>query len=540
MAVTIREIIQDPDKIGVLKAGQNGINRIVQSVTVMDAPDIINWVRSNQILLTTGYVIKDDITAQKKLITDLANLGCAGIAIKTKRFLMEINPSIIELADKLNFPIIELPVDSHFADVMNCVLSKILYPRNDNLQHTRNVHHQLTKLILNGSDFSAIANKLEGLLCTGVIFLDAKGVVIAHSNRIKKYYNSIIPLIQQYVSNIPLKHNIIHTNNLVVNGNSLRIIAYPVYIRKRIKNFIILTETTENFVEHYLTILEQVSTMLGFEQIKNEAIIENEKKKQLDFFSHLLEKNTLSNEEILLGKTYGLIDSPYTCVIVQPPDKIFGKNSQHLLRDQIEQKILPAFPSTIVIQNSAEFILLIPCPQHSSRGKENHITAKLEQCLVEITIWFEKYQLFPFKIGVGGRYPLLADLPKSFREAKESLDAGYQSKASPKIRYYKTKEVVELLRYIPQDKIDELYSNTLGKLHVLKGQDREETLQTLYIYLENNCNISETAKQLYVHRNTVLYRIEKCEELLDSSLKNPEKNLLLRLMLRASELFTIS
>lgn len=533
MSVTIREILKYPNKIGELVAGQNGIFRMVQSVNVMDAPDIRNWVRPNQLLLTTWYVIKDDIAAQKKLITDLTNIGCAGIAIKTKRFLKELHPSVTELADQLDFPIIELPVDCYFGDVMSIILNKILYPHSDNLQHTLDIHYQLTQLILNGSDFFAIANKLDDLLCSGIIFLDAKASVIAHSNRIQKKYASIIPYIQQYVSTIPVKNNMLHTKQLEVNGKSCRITVYPIYTRKMIRGFIVLTETSENIIDRHLTILEQVSALLTLEQMKKEAIIENEKQKQFDFFARCLEKTSLSNEEILLGKTYGLINAAYICVFARLQDKAFEKVLRNLLNDQIEQHILSVFPNTLVFHKQNEFILLIPYHQHSPYRKE--IETKLEQYLVELSSWLENVHSLPFKFGVGGRYPSLADLPKSFREAQEALETGYPCQLTPKVRFYKTKEVIELLRYIPRDKIKEMYSNTLGRLHVLKGKDREETLQTLFVYLENNCNIAETAKQLYVHRNTVLYRIEKCEELLDCSLKNPEKNLLLRLMLRASE-----
>ena len=540
MTLSIMEILQGPKKIGELKAGKNGVNRIVQSITVMDAPDIINWVRSNQLLLTTGYVIKDDITAQKKLITQLAERNCAGIAIKTKRFLMEIHPGVTELADRLDFPIIELSVDSHFADVISIILGKTMYPQNDNLQHTLNVYHQLTQLIMNGSDFSAVANKLEDWLHYGILFLDHKTSVIAYSNRIQKKYASIIPHIQQYVSKISVNDTTLHTNHIVINDHPLRIITYPVYIRNATRSFIILTETPEHMPEHYLTILEQVSTLFTFEQMKNEVIVENERKRQLEFFSSCLEKDSLSKDDILLGKAHGLIEAAYTCIIVRLSNEATGKELRNLWNDQIEQHILPTFPNTIVIHMLNDYILLIPNPQNSSQNKKNQIETQLESCLVKLALWLEKVQSLPFKLGVGGRSPLLADLPKSFREAQEALETGYQSKIVPQIRFYKSQEIVELLRYIPQNKIEEIYANTLGKFHVLKGHDREETLQTLFVYLENYCNVAETSKQLYVHRNTVLYRIEKCEELLDYSLKDPEKNLLLRIILRASQLFTLS
>ena len=57
-------------------------------------------------------------------------------------------------------------------------------------------------------------------------------------------------------------------------------------------------------------------------------------------------------------------------------------------------------------------------------------------------------------------------------------------------------------------------------------------LETLFEYLENHCQISETAKRLFVHRNTVIYRLEKCSALLKKDLKDPEVTIQLRLALR--------
>ena len=57
-------------------------------------------------------------------------------------------------------------------------------------------------------------------------------------------------------------------------------------------------------------------------------------------------------------------------------------------------------------------------------------------------------------------------------------------------------------------------------------------LETLYVYLESHCQISETAKRLFVHRNTVIYRLEKCSTLLKKDLKDPEVTIQLRLALR--------
>ena len=61
-------------------------------------------------------------------------------------------------------------------------------------------------------------------------------------------------------------------------------------------------------------------------------------------------------------------------------------------------------------------------------------------------------------------------------------------------------------------------------------------LQTLSVYLETHCQLAETAKRLYIHRNTVIYRLEKCEEIIGRSLKDPEETLRLRMAFRIKAL----
>lgn len=60
MYLTVEDALKIyPLSEGKLTAGQNGVNRIVKSVNVMDAPDIADWVREGDILFTTAYLMKD-------------------------------------------------------------------------------------------------------------------------------------------------------------------------------------------------------------------------------------------------------------------------------------------------------------------------------------------------------------------------------------------------------------------------------------------------------------------------------------------------
>ncbi|MDF2836817.1 MAG: transcriptional regulator, PucR family, partial [Paenibacillus sp.] len=73
-----------------LLAGRDGLGRTVQKVNIMDAPDIIHFLRSGELLLTNGYFIKEGTLTLIELVRAMNRLGCCGIAIKSKRFDMDI------------------------------------------------------------------------------------------------------------------------------------------------------------------------------------------------------------------------------------------------------------------------------------------------------------------------------------------------------------------------------------------------------------------------------------------------------------------
>ncbi|MGO4375191.1 helix-turn-helix domain-containing protein, partial [Paenibacillus sp. MCAF20] len=58
--------------------------------------------------------------------------------------------------------------------------------------------------------------------------------------------------------------------------------------------------------------------------------------------------------------------------------------------------------------------------------------------------------------------------------------------------------------------------------------ERKELLRTLKTFLDNQCQLLETAKQLFIHRNTVIYRLEKCEKLTGVNLKDHAESLRFR------------
>lgn len=107
-------------------AGEGGLGRIVTKVNVVDVPDIEKWTRGGEFLITTGFFAKDDPAELAGLVHRICAAGASALGIKLGRFIDEVPPSVLQAAEELDFPLIELPANAAFADIINVVLSSIV------------------------------------------------------------------------------------------------------------------------------------------------------------------------------------------------------------------------------------------------------------------------------------------------------------------------------------------------------------------------------------------------------------------------------
>lgn len=104
----------------------------------------------------------------------------------------------------------------------------------------------------------------------------------------------------------------------------------------------------------------------------------------------------------------------------------------------------------------------------------------------------------------------LKDVSKSYKEAKMALDVGKIFYSEKKVTAYNTLGIGRLIYQLPVNLcrifIDEIFGDNVP------SELDEETLTTINKFFENNLNVSETSRQLFVHRNTLVYRIEKLQK----------------------------
>ena len=114
-------------------------------------------------------------------------------------------------------------------------------------------------------------------------------------------------------------------------------------------------------------------------------------------------------------------------------------------------------------------------------------------------------------IGIGTVAEHLRELSDSYKEAQTAIDVGKVFDTERSIINYENLGIGRLIYQLPTTLCD-IYLTEVFKKNTIDALD-QETLFTINKFFENNLNVSETSRKLFVHRNTLVYRLEKIKKL---------------------------
>ena len=114
-------------------------------------------------------------------------------------------------------------------------------------------------------------------------------------------------------------------------------------------------------------------------------------------------------------------------------------------------------------------------------------------------------------VGIGTMVEGIRDLARSFKEAQIALEVGKVFDTERTIVSYDNLGIARLIYQLPTT-LCEMFLKEIFKKGSIEGLD-QETLFTIQRFFENNLNVSETSRKLFVHRNTLVYRLEKIKKI---------------------------
>ncbi|GAE32048.1 PucR family transcriptional regulator [Halalkalibacter hemicellulosilyticus] len=508
-------------------AGHQGLNRKVESVNMMDAPDIMNYLKENQLLFTTAYSIKNRPDILLELVRSMAKQGCAGLGLKTKRFIKVIPQAVIQLANEMNLPIIELPMHRSLGDLVNETLKIILEARTEELHYALDIHRKFTDMIISGKGLFEVIDRLSKLVHAKVMLLNHRLETITSS---PKFDEVFCYQIATHINEEMKARDLFFEEKLVLHVQFSQYkekhsaTLFPVQTNTYQKGFMVVFKTISPQDSTTNLAIEQAANVVSFELMKLHALEQNSRRLKNEFFADLLEGSYSSTEDIAnRGRHYGLKKNhQYMCIVCKMDDDnhfTSGDDPMVLYSDSIYEHLetlLRYYQQDFILFTKGDLFLIIVEVKGFGEAAEQKITANLQEIQREFLDTF----FISLSFGVGNVAEQLVTIPMSYQEALDALRSGYRLKKKLFIQTCHTKEVTELLRTIPSQKLKDFYLSSLKDLAYSTERDKQELLETLSVYIEKNCQISETSKELFIHRNTVIYRIKKCESLLNVDLKD--------------------
>ena len=174
-------------------------------------------------------------------------------------------------------------------------------------------------------------------------------------------------------------------------------------------------------------------------------------------------------------------------------------------------------------------------------GKTAHDAAALEHLSGVLQGMGESAGGLSISIGVGGFAPDSAQMDRGYQEALVALKVGRKLNGPGSVLHFRDVGTYRLLLDIWErdpDEIRQLYEETIGPVDRYDEANGTQLAQTLAVFFRNNESLTKTATELYAHRHTIRYRLEKIAEISGLSVFQTEHKERLGLGLKARSLLT--
>ncbi|MBF8187569.1 PucR family transcriptional regulator ligand-binding domain-containing protein [Nonomuraea sp. K274] len=506
-----------------LIAGESGLGRIVQRLNVMEVPDILAWVKPHELLLTTGYPLRNTPQSLGRLVADLDERGLAALAIKLGRYVDELPGEMAEQADRLGFPLILLPNDVGFDDILNQVLTDILNRQAAELARAEEAHRALVQVVLAGGGLGEVTAEVAQLLDVSVAAVDGSGVVLAAAGP-----GDHVAVLRESISREgpprggPRGGPHPDGPPRAAPGRARSFASVPVLAGGHHHGRIVAYSPSGTIRDSDVGILERAATVAALVVTRQEAVNAVESKYRADFLRDVLTGRAGAAERVTArARAFGWDLSRRVTVLVAELDPDGDERSA---QDRLVACWTAAMrrhdPRGAVAGFSHEVVAVVDASIDAARLAKDAASA------------FADVPPATFSTGTSRPSPGAETLPEAYSQALKAARVGRQLHGPGAVAHFDQLGVYRLLSLVNDtDELHAFVRETLGPLASDDDAENADLRRTLQVLLETNLNVAETARRLHFHYNTLRYRIGKLERLLGNFTDDPHLRLNLTLAL---------
>lgn len=541
MAIYVKDLLMEEEMNGArLISGEEGLDNEIKGVTIIEAPDIVKWINGGEVLLTGLYAFRScSMEDFKNYIDELVKKKISALILKRGKPVEGAEDKVeylIQFSRKHTIPILEMPFEISFRDVMSRLMERLFNEEVTRLKYFKTTHDNFSALVLGsesiGVAIDQILDVLAKLIRNPVAAFNRQLDCIGASEGAERSLE-IQKDAQSYEPGVYSNYEYLRQQ---IENRQQYIVKVKLNLRERL--YLVITEEEDSFDVMDAIAAESAIWALQFELVRQYSVTELEKKFQNDIMHNILNGKIDSISE--LQKNTSLLGVPINGsfrVIVfglkgEDRDKRDFKSKisdTHLLSDAIACQM-----TNVKIYNDLDRIVVV---------KEVNKEQTQEEYRQEIREIVDKVQAYvsrqdkelQVKAGVGKVVEGVINLPDSFKEANEAFTfvdiAGEISEdGNSQVTLFSDLGIFKLLCQLDNPELLlEYVPEGLQKLYNYKKPQRDDLLITLKTYLDRNLNLSKTAQDLFVHYKTASYRIEKIAKITGVDFDNANEVLAFRI-----------
>lgn len=498
-SLTVRELLQLPIfSTSKLLAGRGGLDRRVSGINMTDDPDYTRWVSEGEVMISTLLSIHRNPQAMRDYIPNLARKGISAFFIKPHNYLNSITPSyMLEQADMLALPLIELPVDSQFSLINGILMEELTRRRTLLLQNMLQVNQMLTQTITEGADLDQISRTISDLSGGSILIIDT----INDINSLCLTDKDLAAL-----SDIPEPQRI----NIIVS----RAERHELRTGQSSYGYLYIYNPSDSSMLSP-ELLSQILSTVPLVITREQSLREGSSSLFASFLFHILTDPIRDEDsEQARAEEFDLnFHDNHLLMHLRVQDR--SQSASHYRQSFQNTLLIGRLRSTFsklslgvhIVRSNGEFLILLSAP------KENGSFQSVYGYLPELIRSFGlEYPDLSLVCGIGCIHSGIRGIIQSDTEAKMAIKTAV-SLGKTFVRY----EELVLMRLIhasdPAAECLAYIEETLGPLIANDKARNSELMKTLDAYFQYAGNAKLISENLFTHYNTISYRLRNIQEL---------------------------
>lgn len=486
--------------------------------------DPVNWIAVSINEACTGDVmLLPSDKASSGVLKKAQKKGVAALLMLGKK------PSADVILPK-DLPIAIISGEHDLLETQRLLLTILINQRAAIHERGARIHAQFSQIEAEGQGLEGLVKAMADICGKGIIVQDKRGRILVEcaSSALATIWEDIVRKLTP-LDSLPealLDRKRAGSQPTIITQDmpgGLSRLVMPITVGEVARGYLSLIGIAGEFDGLDHLVAEQGARVCAVEMSRAKAVREAEKRLKGDLLTVLLQENLSPRDSQLWAQAVGLdltqehVPLRFTWDSPSPPSR---RRLETIINGEISRMGL----KTIVSPMGVEIVCFCEVAPGASRPEQ-----ALEFGQAVITQGNQEYPEAPIRCGVGNPVADLQSWRDSFSQAGQALEMARRFQER-KLLYFPDLSVYRLLfQFEHNPELSAFQEEILGPLLAYDGG--QELLQTLEVYFEHNGSLTQAAEALFIHRNTLSYRLERISEIAGINLDKPESRLALQLAL---------